>query len=220
MIQTTDHLSRLATTYPAASRVFHRHGLDFCCGGATALADACTKAGLDPAAVAREIEAEAIHPGDDVRWDQRPLPELVDHIIARYHVPLREELPRLVEMAEKVERAHAEKSHAPHGLARLLNNAHEAVLEHLEKEEQILFPAIQAGHGQALSMPVHVMEQEHEDHGNNLRRIRALTTDLVAPEDACTTWRSLYLGLAEFERELMDHIHLENNILFPRALAR
>src|SRR5690606_1132930 len=120
-------------------------------------------------------------------WDERPLTELVDHIIARYHVPLRAELPRLLEMAEKVERVHAEKPHAPHGLARHLANMHEAVLEHLEKEEQILFPAIQAGHGQALSMPVHVMEQEHDDHGNSLRRVRALTADLVPPEDACTT---------------------------------
>lgn len=220
MISTTEHLSRIATTHPAALRVFHRHGLDFCCGGERPLAEACQKAGLDAQAIAREIELEETHAGDDVRWDQRPLGELVDHILVRYHEPLREELPRLLAMAEKVERVHAEKPHAPHGLALHLRHVCDAVEEHLQKEEQILFPAIQAGHGQALSMPIHVMEGEHDDHGASLRKTRALTADLTPPADACTTWRSLYLGLAELERELMDHIHLENNVLFPRAMAR
>jgi regulator of cell morphogenesis and NO signaling len=220
MIQTSQPLSRIALTYPAASRVFHRHGLDYCCGGARPLAEACRKAGLDADAIAREIEAEETHATDAVRWDERPLPELVDHILARYHAPLREELGRLLAMAEKVERVHHEKPHAPHGLAKHLRQVVDAVEDHLQKEEQILFPAIQAGHGQSLSMPVHVMEQEHDDHGASLRRTRALTRDLTPPQDACTTWRALYLGLEELERELMDHIHLENNVLFPRALAR
>lgn len=220
MIQTTEHLARIATTHPAASRVFHRYGLDFCCGGERPLAEVCRAAGLDAEAIAREIEAEQTHPEDDVRWDERPLDELVDHILERYHEPLREELPRLLAMAEKVERVHGEKPHAPHGLAKHLRHVLDAVEDHLQKEEQILFPAIREGHGQALSMPVHVMEQEHDDHGASLRRTRQLTADLTPPADACTTWRSLYLGLAEFERELMDHIHLENHVLFPRAVAR
>lgn len=220
MIPITTALSHLATTRPAASRVFHRHRLDFCCGGERSLAEACRALGLDPLLLAREIELEETVAAQAVRWDERPLAELIDHILVRYHEPLREELPRLLEMAQKVERAHADKSHAPHGLAAHLRGIQGSVEDHMQKEEQILFPAIRAGHGLSLSMPIHVMEQEHEEHGANLRRIRSLTADLTAPDDACTTWRSLYLGLVELERELMDHIHLENHVLFPRALAR
>lgn len=220
MIPITAALSHLATTRPAASRVFHRHRLDFCCGGERSLDEACRAVGLDPQLLAREIELEEGVAESAVRWDERPLAELIDHILTRYHEPLREELPRLLEMAEKVERAHADKPHAPHGLAAHLRGILGSVEDHMQKEEQILFPAIRAGHGLSLSMPIHVMEQEHEEHGANLRRTRSLTADLTAPDDACTTWRSLYLGLVELERELMDHIHLENHVLFPRALAR
>jgi regulator of cell morphogenesis and NO signaling len=92
------------------------------------------------------------------------------------------------------------------------------VLEHLAKEERILFPLILSGRGAQAGAPIHVMEIEHEDHRANLLEIRRLTSGLVAPAPACTTWRALYLRLADFERELMEHIHLENNILFTRAL--
>jgi regulator of cell morphogenesis and NO signaling len=94
-----------------------------------------------------------------------------------------------------------------------------AVESHLGKEEQILFPLILAGRGQNARMPVQMMIQEHEDHGRNLHRIRELTNNLQLPDYACASWRELYRALAELEVELMDHIHLENNILFPRALA-
>ena len=93
-----------------------------------------------------------------------------------------------------------------------------SALQHLEKEERILFPAILDGAGPALAGPVHCMEAEHTDHGENLAATRALTNDLRAPAEACTTWRALYEGLASLERDLMEHIHLENNVLFPRVL--
>jgi regulator of cell morphogenesis and NO signaling len=96
---------------------------------------------------------------------------------------------------------------------------HAAVLEHLQKEEQILFPMIVSGMGRRAGGPVHVMELEHEHHGEDLQRVRQLTVDLLPPDEACPTWRALYLGLQQLEQELMDHIHLENNILFRRALA-
>jgi regulator of cell morphogenesis and NO signaling len=89
---------------------------------------------------------------------------------------------------------------------------------HMQKEEQILFPMIRAGRGRMALMPVQVMEQEHRDHGENLALMRKLASDFVAPEEACNTWRALYLGLAELESELMAHISLENHVLFPRAL--
>jgi regulator of cell morphogenesis and NO signaling len=96
---------------------------------------------------------------------------------------------------------------------------HAAVLDHLYKEEAILFPMIEAGAGSRAAQPVHMMEIEHEDHGQSLRMIRKLTLNFTLPPEACATWAALYRRLEEFETELMEHIHLENNILFRRALC-
>ena len=216
--QSTTTLAELATVLPAASRVFHRHGLDFCCNGARPLAAACAERGLDPQVVLAEVAAE----GQGVtkeRWDQRPLAEIVDFIVGHYHRRLREELPQLLAMAERVEQRHADKPNRPQGLAAHIAHVHLAVLDHLEKEEQILFPMLKSGRGAMAAGPVQVMELEHDDHAANLRRTRQLAHDLVPPEEACNTWRALYLRLAEFEAELMEHIHLENHVLFQRALC-
>ena len=212
-------LSEMATHLPGASRVFHRHRLDFCCGGQRSLTEACAARGLDPALILAELRAEEGQ-GPAIDWSQRPLAELIDHILTRYHTPLRAELPRLRDMAAKVERVHADKSTCPRGLAEHLGRVIDAVEDHLKKEERVLFPLIAAGQGPAAGMPVMVMEREHVEHADDLRRTRALTGDLTPPPEACATWRALYLGLAQLERELMDHIHLENNVLFPRALER
>ena len=129
------------------------------------------------------------------------------------------ELPELVALAEKVEDRHAEKSTCPRGLAAHLGQVHEAVLSHLAKEEEILFPMIVDGLGARAGSPIQVMEHEHLDHARNLRRTRELAHDFVPPQEACTTWQALYLRLDNLEAELMEHIHLENNVLFPRALS-
>ena len=211
-------LADLAVVFPAASRVFHRHGLDFCCHGGRALAEACANRGLDAAAVIAEIGSEQAK-GAPPRWDERPVAELADHIEGHYHRRLRAELPELVALAAKVESRHAEKASCPRGLRAHLEAVHEAVLSHLAKEEQVLFPMIRAGRGAFAGGPIHVMEAEHGDHAEDLRRTRALTADLTPPEEACPTWRALYLRLTELEAELMEHIHLENNVLFRRVLA-
>jgi regulator of cell morphogenesis and NO signaling len=153
-----------------------------------------------------------------VRWDTAPIPELVAFIVSRYHDRLREELPQLVALAAKVETKHAEKPSCPHGLADHLAGVHQGVLMHLAKEERILFPLILDGMGYMASGPVRVMEQEHDEHRENLLRTRALTNDLRVPEEACTSWRALYMRLDALEADLMEHIHLENNVLFPRVL--
>ncbi len=211
-------LASLATERPEAVRVFQRHGLDFCCNGRRTLADACREAGLDPEALVREIRAEAREEEDLERWDQRALPDLIDHILARFHERHRADVPGLVEMARKVEQVHADKPSCPRGLTAHLERVSDELEQHMQKEEQILFPLIRRGAGPQAAMPVQVMEMEHEDHGRNLAHTRELTTDLTPPPEACTTWRALYQGLAELEREVMQHVHLENNVLFPRAL--
>ena len=212
-------LADLAVTHPAASRVFHRHGLDFCCHGRRPLAEACAERGLAPEQVVTEIVEEESRAGDLTRWDERPVAELVRHIVDFYHLRLRVELPELISLAAKVERKHGDKASCPRGLRAHLEAVHEAVLDHLAKEEQILFPMILAGRGTNAATPIAVMESEHLDHGHNLEKTRELTHDLVAPEEACPTWRALYLRLGRLESELMDHIHLENNVLFRRVLA-
>jgi regulator of cell morphogenesis and NO signaling len=218
MASPTTTLADLAARVPAASRIFRRHGLDYCCGGRRPVADACRERGLDPDAVMAEVEQATVRPGDPVSFVDRPVNELIEHILTRYHDPLRAELPELVAMAKKVERVHADKAGCPHGLGEHLEMMHADVLTHLAKEEQILFPMISAGAGARTQGPIAVMTHEHDDHGKNLRRVRELTGDFVPPDAACTTWRALYLRLEELEGELMDHIHLENNVLFPKAL--
>jgi regulator of cell morphogenesis and NO signaling len=219
MASTNRTLGELVALNPAAAEVLHRYHLDFCCGGRQSLEQACAASGLDPEVVLREAEQATTDERDDVRWAERSIEELIRHILDRYHAPLKQELPRLIELAGLVERVHAEKPDCPAGLADLLTDVREAVESHLVKEEQILFPLILSGRGRMARMPVQVMVQEHEDHGQNLALIRQLTRDLRLPEAACASWRELYRSLGELEVELMDHIHLENNILFPRALA-
>lgn len=210
-------LASLVTDHAGASRVFHRHGLDFCCNGQRSLAEACEPKGLDVDALIAELSSELKDdPAQD--WEAMPIPALIDFILETFHASHREELPRLLAMAEKVEQVHADKEACPKGLARHLKNMLGTLDEHMHKEEEILFPMLKTGQGAMASMPIRVMEQEHEDHGRNLARLHELTNDFTPPEGACNTWRALFLGLAEFERDIMRHIHLENYVLFPRAL--
>jgi len=220
MIQNSTSLAQLARTVPAASRVFHRHHLDFCCAGQRSLSDACAAAGLDAQTLAAEIETESTIAPSSARWDDLGPQALVQYILDTYHAPLRPELQRLYEMARKVEMVHARKPSCPQGLAEHLRFMADAVEEHLQKEEQILFPMILEGKGPFAGMPIQVMVQEHDDHGEALRKTRQLTGDLRVPAEACTTWHALYTGLETLERDLMDHIHLENNVLFPMVLGR
>lgn len=213
-------VAELATTLPGASRVFHRHGLDFCCGGHRSLGEACAAAALDPQALIAELEAEELagESGAGERWDELPLGLVIDGILRRYHDPHRLELARLVAMARKVEDVHAAKATCPHGLAAHVERMREEMEMHMQKEERVLFPLIKSGRGRMAAMPIQVMEEEHRDHAKNLERLRELTNGYTPPAEACGTWQALYLGLSELERALMEHMHIENNILFPQAL--
>lgn len=222
MTITTEALvGQVATENPLATRVFARHGIDYCCGGGRPLAEVCNEKGLNAASIVAEIEKELGTSGETLaRWDDAPLDKLIDHILEAYHVPLWEELPRLDAMARKVLAVHGDKE--PEMLADIVDvyAALKAELDqHMKKEEQILFPMIRAGQGEMAGPPVNVMHVEHESAGEALRRLRLLTNNYEVPEGACNTWRALWHGLAALEKDLHEHIHLENNILFPRALA-
>ncbi len=220
-IENDSQVGRIAVEHPIATRVFARYGIDYCCGGGVPLAEACESRGLDAATVMEEIRREmspVAESGD--RWNEAPLQDLVAHILSAYHRPLKEELPRLEAMARKVLQVHRDKE--PEMLTELLSVylGIKADLEpHMEKEERILFPMIQRGQGFLAEGPVSVMRDEHEAVGLALKRLREITNDYEVPPRACNTWRALWHGLAALEKELHQHIHLENNILFPRALT-
>ncbi len=214
-------IGKIAAEHPLVTRVFARHQMDFCCGGGRPLGEVCADKKLDVTAILEEITSEMETRSDAVHWDDAPLGDLVDHILVTFHAPLKEELPRLDGMARKVLDVHGDKD--PEGfreLAAIVGTLREDLLNHLEMEEDILFPMIQQESAYMAQGPIEVMEAEHEIAGDMLRRLRELTNDYVAPPEACNTWRALWHGLGALESDLHQHIHLENNILFPRVLGR
>ena len=211
-------LGELALSVPRASALFRKHDLDFCCGGRQTLLKAATRQNLDLEAIESELAALSATPLEK-DWCSAPLSEIIDHIIVRYHDRHREQLPELILQATKVERVHAAKASVPRGLTKYLTMLHEELTSHMMKEERILFPMIKQGMGSQAGGPVSVMESEHDEAGELLEVIKHTTNNVTPPDDACTTWRALYNGINEMIDDLMNHISLENNVLFPRALA-
>jgi regulator of cell morphogenesis and NO signaling len=210
-------LAALACDHAGASRVFHRHHLDFCCQGARTLADACRAARVPVDLVLAELRSQCAPVASTCDWRELPRAQLITHIVEAFHADHRRELPRLCQLAEKVERVHAARPECPHGLAAHLHAMQQRLEEHMEKEEKVLFPLLVAGADHVAGTPIRCLTAEHDDHAADLRRVRELTHDNVPPPDACSTWRALYLGLTEFERRVMEHVHLENHVLFPSA---
>jgi regulator of cell morphogenesis and NO signaling len=216
----------IAAALPSSVRVFQRHGIDFCCGGKMPLARACQEHGVPFVAVVREVEAAAQERTADERdWNHEPLQAVIDHILSTYHEPLREELPRLESMATKVSQVHGAKAAYLVRLEAIVSELSAELRSHMHEEEVVLFPAIlaleggQCCLGVPISAPISVMEDEHDHAGALLSELRTITDGYAAPEWACGTVRALYQGLAELESVMHVHVHLENNILFPRALA-
>ncbi|KOF52823.1 MULTISPECIES: iron-sulfur cluster repair protein YtfE [unclassified Achromobacter] len=210
-------LGQLARTIPGATRIFHEYDLDFCCGGKHSLREAAAEKSLDPAAIEARLLA-ATDAGQERRdWGGASPSDLIDHILVRYHERHREQLPELIRLARKVEQVHAGHPDCPAGLAELLHGMQQELESHMQKEELVLFPLLARGHAAMAGGPIMVMRMEHDQHGDALRELLALTHDITLPRGACNTWRALYLGLAAFREDLMEHIHLENNILFEDA---
>jgi regulator of cell morphogenesis and NO signaling len=142
--------------------------------------------------------------------------QLVAYILERFHKGHRRDLPGLIVLARKVESVHGAHAQAPKGLADFLDEVEEALEEHMQKEELILFPMIERGGHPMIGHPIAVMRHEHDDHGVNLDKLAALTNAFQAPAGACGSWRALYEGLAELSAEVREHIRIENENLFPR----
>jgi regulator of cell morphogenesis and NO signaling len=230
---TTTTLADLAATSLSAIRILEQHGLDYCCGGKQPFEQACLAKGVRPEGVLEEIAGATAASVADRDWQTAPLGELVKHIVETHHEYLKRELPALSQRLEKVISVHGARD--PETLPRMqaVFAALRAELEmHLHKEETILFPFI-AEYGRAelqnrpmppvpfgsIANPIAMMEREHGNAGNALAEIRELTHGFVLPTYACSTVGALFQGLQALEADLHVHIHLENNILFPRAIA-
>jgi regulator of cell morphogenesis and NO signaling len=228
----TTTVAEMAASSIAAVRVFEKFGIDYCCGGKRPLAEVCLEKGYDAEAIQRELEAAVAGVQTaDTDWSAASLGELIRHIVDTHHEYLRREFPALQTRLDKVYRVYNER-YGPTllGLPDVFAAVRAELEMHTRKEEMILFPTIAAYEaavesGQPLptapfgsvANPIHMMEAEHESAGDALAKIRKITSDFQLPEYACVTYRALMAGLQDLERDLHIHIHLENNILFPRA---
>jgi len=229
---TSQTVREIAMEQPSSIRVFEQFGIDYCCGGRKPLAEACSAGNLEIDAVIAALEEASRAPQQkDETWSEKPLEILIAHIVATHHAYVKRELPRLEMLADKVVNRHGlTKTELP-VIAATLAQLDEELKKHLAKEETVLFPYIVAleksiatGTPKPLSCfgtvanPIAMMTQEHDAAGTLLAGLRTLSGNFIAPPDACPTFHAFYDGLKEFEQDLHQHIHLENNILFPRAI--
>jgi regulator of cell morphogenesis and NO signaling len=232
MLDTTKTVRELALEIPNSIRVFQKLRIDFCCGGARPIAEACAAVGVELETVNRMLDEEAARGGDGGRDFRRTtLAELVQHILDTHHVYTREEMERINLLLAKVASKHAGAHPELFEVGALFQRLCADLTPHLFKEEQVLFPyvlrleeAARRG-GPApfapfgtVENPVRMMMSEHDTAGDLLRELRAATRDYAVPPDTCMSFRALYEGLEAFEKDLHQHIHLENNVLFPRAV--
>lgn len=223
MIERT--VGELVAERPGRSRVFQSFGIDFCCQGGRTLGEACERKSLAVAEVVAELEAEEAGPSDSLANPaELPVHELCTYIVDTHHAFLRRELPRLQAMAQRV--AHVHGGHTPSlvEVFEVYTVMAEELGSHMLKEEQILFPAVEAlsrgeGSPMALDGPIACMLHEHDDAGQALAKMRELTNGFTPPAEACNTYRALFAGLLDLEEDLHRHIHLENAVVFPQAQA-
>lgn len=206
-------IGQLAAELPGATAVFRRLNLDFCCGGHLTLAEAAQAKGLSLEGVLAELQALQ-------RPDAAPAAAepgaLIDHIIGRYHDVHRAQFPELIRMAHRVETVHRGRPGVPAGLGDFLEALQQELTTHMHKEEAVLFPMLKAGGNPFVVHPIAMMRAEHVDHAAALDHLDALTNNANPPAGACNTWRALYTGVAQLREDLVHHMHLENNVLFPQ----
>jgi regulator of cell morphogenesis and NO signaling len=232
MIAAERTVREIALEQPHSIRVFEHFGIDYCCGGRKPLAEACVAHNVSVDAVLAALDSAATTTDPSpVDWSQTPLQELIEHIVAKHHSYVKAELPRLATLAQKVVNRHGDTQ--PHLLAlqKIVAQLDGELTHHLAKEENVLFPYIAGLEGAmangsafpdacfgTVANPIAMMSREHEAAGELLTEIERLSDRFTPPAGACPTYHAFYDGLKEFELDLHQHIHLENNILFPRAI--
>jgi regulator of cell morphogenesis and NO signaling len=232
MTATTQTVREIALAEPTSIRVFEHYGIDYCCGGKKPLAEACAASNLEVDAVIAALEAAARGPAvATADWASASLETLSAHIVVTHHAYVKRELPRLAVLAEKVVRRHGDTQAELPLIQAKLALLSEELSQHLVKEEVVLFPyltkleralatgsTLPRGCFGTVANPIAMMTAEHDSAGGLLAEIRELSHGFTTPLGACPTYLAYYAGLKEFEQDLHQHIHLENNILFPRAI--
>lgn len=231
-ISSTMKVRDVVLELPQATRVFEKLKIDYCCGGDTPLGEACATVGVEVANLERMLEELEQPPGNgSLDFAKATLGELVGHILDKHHVYTKDEMARLEPLIEKVISAHGENHPELRGVGGLFQQLCADLRPHMLKEEQILFPYILEMETASLQNrpapfppfgtvknPVRMMMMEHETVGDLLRELRALSSNYIVPADGCISYQTLYQALETFEQDLHQHIHLENNILFPKAI--
>jgi regulator of cell morphogenesis and NO signaling len=229
-VSTEMTVGEIAARFPAAVRVFDQYHIDFCCGGGIGFEEACLARSLDPAEVLREVRRTTHSPeSSPVNWETAPFSELIDHIVNSHHSYLKTQLPRIQGMLNHVLDQHSER----HGdvlrpLFATFRRLKEELDTHLLREETVLFPLLRGLDGPethpqfdraAARGPIGVLATEHDSAGQALAEMRRLTANFRPPEDACNTYRALCQELGQMQDDLRRLVHIENNILFPRAIG-
>jgi len=219
-------IGQLVADRPSRSRVFERLRIDYCCGGRITLEEACRTLGIQIRHATDLLEqCDALIPAADadrVAAATMSLSCLADHIEHTHHAHLRDELPRLVQLAARVSHAHGAREPHLHDLHAEMDRFAKDMFSHMDKEERVLFPAIRSlDRGERPSIPlasaIAMMEQEHSEAGDSMERMRMATSDFVPPSGACASYRALLSGLEQLVLETHVHVHKENGVLFPRA---
>jgi regulator of cell morphogenesis and NO signaling len=209
----------IAATLPGATAVFRKFKIDFCCGGDLTLDSAAQRRGVDPAELEQALAGLGTREGTGTAATAMSNEVLIDHIQACYHEAHRLALPELIALSRKVEAVHREHPKVPAGLSEALRQLQSELEPHMAKEEAILFPAMMQWAEGKYDIPISELRHEHDDHGTSLRLLETLTDNFTVPEGACRSWQALYVGVAQLAEDLVEHIHLENNVLFPRFAA-
>lgn len=227
-------VGQIALANPASRRVLEDAGIDYCCGGGKSLQQACSQANVAPEEILNRLhqhQQRESKGSEEIQWTSAPLSGLTRHIRERHHHYVREAIPRIETLVAKVREKHEATHPELKEIERLFREVADEMQMHMQKEEHILFPCIDSMESAAqrrrstgpdffpsVRSPIQVMMAEHDSAGDLVRRIRQSSRDYQAPEDACTSYRALYQELHDFEADLHLHVHLENNILFPRAI--
>jgi regulator of cell morphogenesis and NO signaling len=216
-----------------ASEVFYRYGIDFCCGGKQTIQQACAGSGVDAAQLERELQQAVQNaPARATDYNAWSPSLLAGYIVQHHHRYVNEALPFLLELSEKVTDVHGAEHEELHAIRQRLISLAQGLAAHMQKEERILFPFIQkmeeakaAGKKPAdplfgcVESPLSVMEDEHSEAGTGFHEIEQLSRQFTPPANACPTYQAFFAGLREFQQDLHQHVHLENNILFPKTRA-
>lgn len=220
------HVAALVLEEPSRARVFERFGIDYCCGGTVPLETACAERGLDVGIVTAALAEPLARGAEDVDWRAASVATLVEHIVEQHHAYLREELPPLGALVDKVARAHGDAHPELADVRQTFTGVANELGEHMLEEEQVVFPACIAleegarGIGlSSLERPIEDMLHDHDEVGAGLARLRELTAGYEPPGDACNSYRAMLDRLRTLEVDIHRHVHEENNVLFPRAVA-